>query len=127
MSKPLLSPVDFAGAAPFDLTFTFPGVLVVGAGQVPLSIWRPITIKNVRVRVGTAPTGASLIFDVRKNGTTVFTTTGNRPTLAAAALEDLASAPDILTAVAGDYFTADVVQIGSTIAGSNACLVVEYV
>jgi hypothetical protein len=40
------------------------------------------TIRSVTAAVGTAPTGATLIADVNIDGTTVFTTQANRPTIA---------------------------------------------
>lgn len=105
---------------------TIPGTLVVGTGVVRLPVVRNITIVNVEVHVGTAPTGATAIFDVNKNGTTIFTTQGNRPTVAISGTSDTSSVPDVTTASAGDYLTVDVDQIGSTVAGANACLAVEY-
>jgi len=101
------------------LTLTIPGTLVVGAGVVRWYAQRTYTIGNIHAAVGTAPTGASLIADVNKNGTTIFTTQGNRPTIAASGFTDATSAPDVTTLASGDYLTVDVDQIGSTIAGAN--------
>jgi hypothetical protein len=47
--------------------------------------WYPpfdITIQDVSISCGTAPTGAAIIVDVHHSGTTIFTTQGNRPTIA---------------------------------------------
>lgn len=128
MAIPLASRFDIDGKAPYVLVHTIPGTLVAGVGVVAIPIWRTIDILNIRVRINTAPTGASAIFDVNKNGTTIFTTQGNRPTVAISANEDLTSAPDVVTATAtaGDYLTVDVDQIGSTVAGANATIVIEY-
>lgn len=114
------------GAAPFDFTMTIPGALFVGAGTVQLPVWRSCVIMNVRVRLGTAPTGAAAIFDVNKNGTTIFTTQGNRPQVAAAGQQDLASVPDVTALAAGDYLTVDVDQVGSTVTGADAVIIIEY-
>jgi hypothetical protein len=91
--------------------------------------WSPIatiTILRVDAFVDVAPTGAAVIFDVNKNGTTLFTTTGNRPTIAISGTSDLNNVPDITTVTAGDVITVDIDQIGSTIAGSDASVIVWY-
>lgn len=80
--------------------------------------------------VGTAPTGAAAILDLKKNGTSMFTTTGNRPTIPIGATESASEPsadPDVTTFVAGDTLALDVIQIGSTVAGANADLTVEII
>jgi hypothetical protein len=84
------------------------------------------TISNVTACVSTAPTGAAILVDVNKNGTTMFTTQGNRPNVAVSTFTDLASAPDVTGVVSGDYITVDVDQIGSTIAGSDLVIAIYY-
>ncbi len=101
-------------------TFTKNGVLFTDTGALRLPIDGNYTILGVRLMVGTAPTGASLIIDVNKNGTTIFTTQGNRPTIAASAnAGGPGSIPDVATLVASDYLTVDIDQVGSTVAGSD--------
>jgi hypothetical protein len=78
-----------------------------------------LTITNVIVSVGTAPTGASLIVDVNKNGTTIFTTQANRPTIAAAGNADTSSVPAVTSLTSSDYLTVDIDQVGSTVKGSD--------
>lgn len=102
-----------------------PGALVVAAGTLQLPLSGSYTLIDYRVRVGTAPTGASLIVDVNKNGTTLFTTQGNRPTVAAAANIASTTAPNVTTFVDGDYISVDVDQIGSTVAGSDLVVVLR--
>lgn len=80
---------------------------------------RVLTVKAVRASVATAPTGASIIVDVKKNGTTMYTTSGNRPAIAISGTTVAATLPDVLTISAGDYLTVDIAQIGSTIAGAD--------
>jgi hypothetical protein len=84
-------------------------------------------IRGARISLGTAPTGASFIVDVNKNGTTIFTTQANRPTIAAAGFASSVAFPDVDTLVAGDYLSIDVDQIGSTVAGSDLQVVVDFV
>jgi hypothetical protein len=83
------------------------------------------TISQVRASVGTAPAGASIIVDVRKNGSTIFTTTANRPTISAGSQYAVAGgAPDVPTIAVGEYWTVDVVQVGSTTPGASLTVTV---
>ncbi len=111
---------------PSDAVFTIPGDLTTGAKNVRYYFETTRTISNVIVSVGTAPTGASAIFDVNKNGTTIFTTQGNRPTIAASGFYDGSSVPDVTSIVAGDYLTVDVDQIGSSVAGKDAVVRIVF-
>jgi hypothetical protein len=84
-------------------------------------------IVNVTAVVGTAPTGAAAIFDIEKEGVTIFTTTANRPTIPIAGTESPVSArPDVTSFVAGDTFALRVSQIGSTVAGSDADVTLQF-
>ena len=106
--------------------FTIPGTLSLGTGLARLYFTSSRTISSVHVSVGEAPTGASAIFDVNKNGTTIFTTQANRPTIPASSFVDASSVPDVTSMTNGDYLTVVVAQIGSTIAGSNAVIIVYW-
>lgn len=105
----------------FSLTSFFKtGTLTVTTGTQRLPIDGTYTIVGTRLMVGTAPTGASLIVDVNKNGTTIYTNQANRPTVAAGSnAGGPGAAPDVTTLAAGDYLTIDVDQIGSTVAGAD--------
>jgi len=76
------------------------------------------TISKVRSAVGTAPTGATLIVDVLMGGTTIFTTQGNRPTIAISG-NTATGIPDVTSWADGTYLTVNVAQVGSTVAGSD--------
>jgi len=104
-----------------DITFSlfsFGGDLVEANGLDRWYVDSSLTISSIFVSVSVAPTGAPIIFDVNKNGTTIFTNQANRPTIAVETFT-YSSTPDITTATAGDYFTVDVDQVGSTIAGTG--------
>lgn len=58
------------------------GALTVAAGALKYTVPFDSEIVRVDATVGTAPTGAAAIFDVNKNGTTIFTNQANRPTIA---------------------------------------------
>lgn len=79
-----------------------------------------LTIRSVRASVGTPPTGQSLIVDVHKNGSTIFSTQANRPTIAAgASTSGAVTAINTTTIAAGEYLTVDVDQVGSGTAGAD--------
>jgi TolB-like protein len=90
-----------------------------GAARLYNKFGRTLTIYTSWASVGTAPTGASLIVDVNKNGTTVFTTQANRPTIAVSTFFDESGAPNVTTWADGEYLSFDVDQIGSTVAGAD--------
>lgn len=110
------------------LPFSNTGALAVQAGTHRLyndsgATW---TIISVRASVGTAPAGASIIIDVNKNGTTIFTTQGNRPTIAAAGNTSGKVTNMNVTSIAdGEYVTVDVDQVGSTTTGADLTLQLE--
>jgi hypothetical protein len=108
------------------LTFAVVGTLAVGTDKAP-TIVAPctLTIVKVKVVVKTAPTGAALIVDVNKAGTTIFTTQGNRPTIAISGTQADSGTPDVTALAEGDKLTIDIDQVGSTIAGAD--LTVEVV
>ena len=104
-------------------TFMIPGTAVVGTSQAGALVPDAFTISHVKVYSTTAPTGASLIVNVKINGTTIFTTTANRPTVAISANAANSGIPDTTALAAGDRLTVDVDQIGSTIAGGGPLFV----
>lgn len=108
------------------LSFAVTGTLTTGADKAP-TIVAPcaLTIVKVKVVVKTAPTGASLIVDVNKAGTTIFTNQANRPEIAIGETTDDSGTPDVTALAEGDKLTIDIDQIGSTIAGAD--LTVEVV
>lgn len=107
------------------LPFSVSGTLAVGARPARLPMPFAARIVDVRTMVGTAPTGAALLVDVNKNGTTIFTTQGNRPSIAASGNASSAAVPDVTTLAAGDYLTVDIDQVGSTVAGSDLVVAVR--
>lgn len=101
------------------------GGLSVGAIASRLPIVDTYTILGVLIMVGTAPVGANIIVDVNKNGSTIFTSSGNRPTILDGANDSGALiTPDITDLVFGDYLTFDIDQVGSGTAGSNLSICV---
>lgn len=117
-----------ASGAPEDIiVFAQDGTLTVKTGLSRFRFPFNATILNATAAVGTAPTGASVIVDVNKNGTTIFTTQGNRPTIAVSTNATTTTpTPDVTTIATGDYLTVDIDQIGSTAAGADLTVFVQY-
>lgn len=115
---------------PTPLIFSFggvSGVLSVGTGTGRLYAWRALTITGVSIAVGSAPTGSSVIIDVNKNGTTIFTTQANRPTVAISGFSSTKKVPDVTAIAQGDVITIDVDQVGSTLPGNYGQVTIEFV
>lgn len=108
------------------LPFSRSGALAVVVGQGRFYFPFAATILGVQASVGTQPTGSGVIVDVDKNGTTIFTTQANRPTISAATNVSAIKVPDITTYAIGDYMSVDVDQIGSTVSGSDLTVVIQY-
>lgn len=104
------------------------GALTVGTGKDRVVVPFNAEIVSVSAVVGTAPTGADLILDVLKNGTSIFTTPANRPTVTAGSTQTTTfPRPDVFSVSRGDVLALSVVQVGSTVAGSDLDVVVQYI
>jgi hypothetical protein len=106
-------------ARPRTIVFEFVGTLSLATGTIriyPDGTW---AIDKVWISVSVAPTGANIIVDVHKNGTTIFTDQGKRPQIAAGAYTDESDTPDVTALTKTDYLTMDVDQVGSTITGQD--------
>ena len=110
----------------FVLPFT--GELDVGTDVSPLPIFAggSLTIAEVYVYVKTAPVGASLVIDVNKNGTTIFTTQSGRPQVASGENSDTSGTPDVTVMVKNDKLTIDIDQVGSSTPGSDLVVLVRF-
>ncbi|MEO6727743.1 MAG: hypothetical protein ABIM96_02340, partial [Candidatus Saccharimonas sp.] len=106
--------------------FSISGAVYVTTGQHRTYVESSRTVTKVRIAVGTAPTGASLIVDVLKNGTSIYAVTpANRPTITTGTNVALGGTPDTTTFVNGDYITISVLQVGSTVSGSDLTVAVR--
>lgn len=106
-------------------TMTLPNELYVLTGKVRFYLQRNYRISAIAVAAGVAPTGDSLIIDIHKNGSTIFTTQENRPTISDGANSDLTAVPDVDTLSVGDYLTVDIDQVGSSFAGADLTVQIE--
>jgi len=82
-------------------------------------------IRAMTVATDIAPTGASLIFDINKDGTTLFTTQANRPTIAAGEVSASVALPNVTTLAAGDVITVDCDQVGSSVASTGFTIAIS--
>jgi hypothetical protein len=112
------------GAAP--MVFSVSGAVNTGIGahRIYNDTGATLIIRSVRTAVGTAPTGAALVVDVNKNGSTIFSTQTNRPSIAASGFTATAAAINDTVLNNGDYLTVDVDQVGSTVHGSDLTVAV---
>lgn len=106
-------------------TFSNVGAATVKTGVSRIYLEGNYTVETVRAAVNTAPTGAALIVDVNKNGTTIYTTQTARPQIAVSTNSANGNSPAVTTFVAGDYITVDIDQIGSTVAGSDLTVTIR--
>lgn len=111
---------------PSEAVFTIPGTLLFGAKNVRYYCETARTVTNVVASVGVAPSGSNAVFDVNKNGTTIFTTQANRPTITAGSFYDGSSVPNVTSFAAGDYITVDVDAVGATTPGSDAVIKIIF-
>ena len=80
-----------------------------------------LTIIGVRVEANiAAPQGGPLTVDVNINGTTIFTTQANRPTIPSGSSDSgLVTNMNVTTIAPGQYFTIDIDSIGVNVPGSG--------
>lgn len=100
------------------------GLAATGTKKTQALIPVSLTVSLVKIYADTAPTGAAIIVDINKNGTTIFTTQGNRPEISINGHSADSGAPDVVSLVAGDRLSVDIDQVGSNEAGGSDLLVV---
>jgi len=88
-----------------------------------------INNSSIIVAFGTAPTGSSIIVNMYKNGTTIFSTAisidaTEKTNLTAATPYALSTNPT--TFAIGDQITVKITQVGATIAGQNGTVYIFY-
>jgi hypothetical protein len=83
------------------------------------------TINKVYAYATTGPTGTALIFDVNLNGSTIWSTQGNRIQIAAGANYGTQTSFNTTSLIEGDILSIDIDQIGSIIAGSDITVILR--
>lgn len=101
--------------------FSRQGSLAITTGTQRLYVERNGTISVVRGSVGTPSSGAPILIDVLKNGTTVLTSL-----ISIAEGSYTATGTISNTSVSiGDYFTVNITQVGATNPGANLTVTLE--
>lgn len=77
----------------------------VGVARYP--IFNAGLILGYRVRSSANPSGSSVVLDFNKNGTTLFTTQGNRPTITTSTSLATKTMPDVTAFADDDQFSVD--------------------
>jgi len=116
--------IDARLTYPRQLSWYENSTLAVANSNGPLRrIDATVTLSGCYIYVKTAPTGASIIVDIKRsttgpNGTytTIFSST---PSISAAAYTGSSTSFSISSLSAGDYIRMDITQVGSTIAGAG--------
>lgn len=98
---------------------------VTSLAAPPLLVIRDSEIVSVNAYANTAPVGASLIFDINLNGTTIWSTQANRVTITASAQTGSQSSFNTTDLSENDVLTLDVDQVGSSTPGSDIVVKVK--
>lgn len=96
------------------ISFYVHGTLEVETNAISIIAMEDMEIKQIKCVVGIAPDTNSLILDINKNGSTIYTNQGNRPTIAVSATSATATLPDVVAISAGDIISLDIDQNGGT-------------
>ena len=110
------------------ITFWVPGRLSVGICKswvyfAPFDF----TLDRVKCFARTPSNSEPIIVDVNANGTTIFTTQGNRPRIPAGQNIGPVTTPDITAISEGDILSLDVDQIGIVESGRNLTVEVDAI
>lgn len=83
-------------------------------------------IKSSFAAAKTGPTGASLLFDIYKNGVSIWNVTqANRLAIASGATTGTQTSFDTITLSQGDQLTIDIDQVGSSVSGQDITVVLS--
>lgn len=108
-------------------TLTFPTTV---AESDTASAWRaPGTgvLVSAIIWCDTAPTTDTIIVDLLKNGTTVFTGGTERPVIATSSTDDVSGTPSITAMAAGDLFQFTITQLNAADEGNIGQLLCQIV
>lgn len=119
--------IEATGGAAGEQSFSWADDLEVGVAPFKLynDEGRERLMTKVRVTVGTSPTGSSAIFDVLKNGSSIWPS-GTKPTISAGGTTDF-RVPVTTSWADGDYLQVEIEQVGSTLPGADMTLTVNWV
>lgn len=90
-----------------------------------LIITTPCTITKAYAYAKTGPTGADLIIDINKNGSTIWSTQANRLKITAGGTTGNQTSFNTTSLAEGDILTIDIDQVGSTFGGQDITIVLK--
>ena len=102
------------------------GALTEATAQAAVTFPIAVDVLGVTPSVTVAPVTGSAIWDVNKNGTTIYTTQAARPTIATTATSGAETTPAVKRFAVGDVLTVDCDAVGSGTAGTNGSLAIRY-
>lgn len=107
------------------IAFYIHGDLEIETNAMKIIAMDDMEIKEIKIELSNAPVSQALIIDINKNGSTLYTTQANRPTIPIASTTNTVSLPDVVTINAGDRITLDIDQNGGgSLAISIKCEVI---
>lgn len=106
-------------------TFSMRDAIFTLVGGHRIYVDAACTISSVRASVSVAPSGVPILVDVNRNGTTIYGTQANRPSIAVGAFTALGGVASNATLAANDYLTVDVDQVGTPTPGSNLSVTIR--
>jgi hypothetical protein len=120
------SSLHYAGesASTKTIMFYIGETLQVETNAMSAIVPQAMTITAIRADVDIAPIGSSLILDINKNGSTIYSTQANRPEIISGDEFIVATLPDTTVLDKYDKLTLDIDQIGSVTEGINLCVAV---
>lgn len=107
------------------IRLTVAGAAATGANKAFAVCGVSCTIVDARIVALTGPIGSALTVDINKDGTTIFTTQANRPSIADGQTASPQAVPDVVSLAVGSVITVDIDAIGSGTAGSNLAIVIR--
>lgn len=122
---PTPTTVVVAGPSYQPLPFVVPGPLGPFVGTIHLPFDADYTIVGVRATLGTPAVGSAFVVDVLVDGATIFTTVANKPTIQPGVNASPVAIPDITSVKADSWITIAALQVGSTTAGADLCVLVS--
>jgi hypothetical protein len=97
--------------------------LVAGVGTSFFLLRRSFLISKVYASLDIAPQNGQVVVDVNRNGSTIFTTQGNRPSIGTGQRSSVDRFPNVASLVSGDELTVDRDEVGSGANGLHVYIV----
>lgn len=101
------------------------GTLAVGVVPIYIPTDANYQILGVQAVVFTPSVGSPIVADLLVNGTSVFTTTANRPTIPAGVNSSTVTVPDTVNVTAGSLLSLSILSVGSTSPGAGLTVAVS--